>query len=158
MSRYRRDEQNSRTQKRKFVQGQRVILVCKKMCDFSKLSLAYRTIAELENYVTNSDGLCLVGIVGILVYKANPRYEKKQFFLPGEKFSRSMKIVSFYFSIDFLNPKLIPFEICHLIPYIDLKTKLAFFLPRCKNNNCLNGVLAFFLCLYKKEIKEKKYT
>ena len=48
------------------VQGQRVILVCKKMCDYSKLSLAYRTNAELENYVTDSDDLCLVGIVGIL--------------------------------------------------------------------------------------------
>ena len=48
------------------VQGQRVILVCKKMCDYSKLSLTYRTNAELENYVTDSDDLCLVGIVGIL--------------------------------------------------------------------------------------------
>ena len=48
------------------VQGQRVILVCKKMCDYSTLALSYRTTGELESYIGDSDDLCLVGIVGIL--------------------------------------------------------------------------------------------
>ena len=48
------------------VQGQRVILICKKMCDYSKLSLAYRNNAELENYVADCDDLCLIGMLGIL--------------------------------------------------------------------------------------------
>ena len=48
------------------VQGQRVIIVCKKMCDYSKLSLVYRNNAELENYVSDTDDWCLIGILGIV--------------------------------------------------------------------------------------------
>ena len=46
--------------------GQRVLIICKKMCNFAQLGSRCGTIAQLENYINESNDFCIVGLVGII--------------------------------------------------------------------------------------------
>ena len=48
------------------VLGQRVLIICKKMCNFVQLGSRCGTIAQLENYINESNDFCIVGLVGII--------------------------------------------------------------------------------------------
>ncbi len=60
-----------RTQNDWCMLGQRVLLICKKQCNFVELSSKFKTTAELEKYIHDSNDFSILGLIGII---DPPRY------------------------------------------------------------------------------------